>query len=328
MRSRIIFHNVASEYNSTFVFLMLCLQFGILRMTEVHQWSEVYFSTLIPCFSDHLIFVSDFCQLPCRYFLEFFSFFLHCCFWIWYFHCLRNGNRWMSAPICSDSMNSSLFLQCDLQDSCEEILPCASSSVFVLCSSTVRQVSLYISRWSLQDIAAGIGTSNFLRAFFTVPLNSIIRNNEVNTSQPSGVVELWFLDSPLLLFFAFRRFRHIFPNLWPRSVWPGGRLFSCQSHPGPCISIRWFFAQKSEPCETCPSIWQFSNHPSRPNFLKNDKKREKKGPPGERGGEGRGEGGEGANPNPELVTSLGGGRGNYLPKPKPLPLFIFLFLFI
>ena len=37
MRSRIIFHNVASEYNSTFIFLVLCLQFGILQMTEVHQ---------------------------------------------------------------------------------------------------------------------------------------------------------------------------------------------------------------------------------------------------------------------------------------------------
>ena len=37
IRSRIIFYNIASEYNSTFVFLVLCLQFGILQMTDVHQ---------------------------------------------------------------------------------------------------------------------------------------------------------------------------------------------------------------------------------------------------------------------------------------------------
>ena len=30
-----------------------------------------------------------------------------------------------------------------------------------------------------------------------------IRINEVNTTQSSGIIELWFLDSPLLLFFAY-----------------------------------------------------------------------------------------------------------------------------
>ena len=42
----------------------------------------------------------------------------------------------------------------------------------VLRSSTVRQVSLYFSRSSLQGIAAGIGISNFLRAFSIIRLNS------------------------------------------------------------------------------------------------------------------------------------------------------------
>ena len=59
-----------------------------------------------------------------------------------------------------------------------------------------------------------------------------IRINEVNTTQSSCIVELWFLESPFLLFFAFRRIGHIFPNLWPQSVWPGGRWFSCQSLTG------------------------------------------------------------------------------------------------
>ena len=64
--------------------------------------------------------------------------------------------------------------------------------------------------------------------------------NEVNTTQSSGIVKLRFLDSLLLLLFAFRCIGHIFPNFWPQSVWPGRCLFSCQSPPRPCIHIRWF----------------------------------------------------------------------------------------
>ena len=43
----------------------------------------------------------------------------------------------------------------------------------------------------------------------------IVRVNEVNTTQTSGIVELWFLDFPLLLLFAFRCIGHMFPHLWP-----------------------------------------------------------------------------------------------------------------
>ena len=122
---------------------------------------------------------------------------------------------------------------------------------FVLYFPMLRQVSLLL--WHigiLQGIAAGIGTSNFPRAFEFF----IIRINEINTTQPSGIVELWFLDSPLSLFFAFRRIGHNFPDLRPQSVWSGGRLFSSRSPPGPCNSIRWFFIQYSESCGTCPRI--------------------------------------------------------------------------
>ena len=34
----------------------------------------------------------------------------------------------------------------------------------------------------------------------------------------------------------------IFPNFWPQRVWSGCRLLSCQSLPGPSISIRLFFS--------------------------------------------------------------------------------------
>ena len=48
IRPRIVFYNITSEYNSTFVFLVLCLQSGILQMTDVHQWGKMNFSQWHP----------------------------------------------------------------------------------------------------------------------------------------------------------------------------------------------------------------------------------------------------------------------------------------
>ena len=80
IRARIIFYGVTSQYNSAFVFLKLWFQLGTLGMTDVHKWREVHCSALIPCVSDHLFLVSDFRQTPCRNFLQFFQFFIHCIF--------------------------------------------------------------------------------------------------------------------------------------------------------------------------------------------------------------------------------------------------------
>ena len=70
VRAWIIFHNVTSEYDSAFVLRMLRLQLLILDLTKIHQGRKMNFSAFIPCFIDHL-FVSDICQLPCRYFQVF-----------------------------------------------------------------------------------------------------------------------------------------------------------------------------------------------------------------------------------------------------------------
>ena len=51
------------------------------------------FSALIPCFLDHFLLISDFRQLPCRFFLQFFPFFLHYRLCIWNFLCLRHRNE-------------------------------------------------------------------------------------------------------------------------------------------------------------------------------------------------------------------------------------------
>ena len=71
----------------------------------------------------------------------------------------------------------------------------------------------------LQGIAAGIGTSNFLRAAFIVSLSSSsFRSIKIFPSQLSGIVELWFLDRPSLFRFLFRCIGHKFPHIWPHIV--------------------------------------------------------------------------------------------------------------
>ena len=60
---------------------------------------------------------------------------------------------------------------------------------------------MYFLLLILQSIAAGSGTSNFLRAFLNSFFKLVIRwINEVNTAQSSNIVKLRFFDSPLLFF--------------------------------------------------------------------------------------------------------------------------------
>ena len=86
------FYNIASEYNSTFVCLVLCLQFGILQMTDVHQWGKMNFCALRPCFIDHLFPTSDFRQVPRRNLFQFLLFLVHCCFCCGNLHGLVHRN--------------------------------------------------------------------------------------------------------------------------------------------------------------------------------------------------------------------------------------------
>ena len=55
-RPWVVFYNITSEYNPTFVFLVLCLQLSSFQMTYAHQWGEMNFFALRPCFIDHLFF--------------------------------------------------------------------------------------------------------------------------------------------------------------------------------------------------------------------------------------------------------------------------------
>ena len=179
MRAGIIFHNVTSEYDSTFLLLKLRLQFRILEMTEVHWWRKMNFYTVVPCFSDHVFLDSDFCQLPCWYFLKF-SHYFHCCLCIRYFECLRHWNKlvhqvtmlsefipfaamWSSWYFCRTPSNRSL-----IDSSASKI-----QAYFVLRFPILRLVSPRQFTSVLQGIVAGIGMANFLQAFFIISLNSL-----------------------------------------------------------------------------------------------------------------------------------------------------------
>ena len=138
------------------------------------------FSALIPCFFDHFFLVSDFRQVPCVDFLQFFPFFLHCRLCIWYFLFLE-ASEWSCAQYCDELKNASLLQWWDLDDVCVQLLLALVSCfrrhqqhrrIFVLRFPILRWVSPLLFIGILQGIAAGIGTSNFLRAAFIVRLNS------------------------------------------------------------------------------------------------------------------------------------------------------------
>ena len=164
-------------------------------------------------------------------------------------------------------MNLFLSQRCDLHDTFKAhllILSLIDSSAsiiqayLVLLFPILRQVSPRQFTGVFQCIAAGIGTSNFLRSAFIVSLNTASSGSmKFILPQLPSIIELRFLDSPPLLRFPFRCTRRMFPHIWPHIVWTRGCLFPRKSPPGPCVSHQVAFRSKSESCEACPLIRQF-----------------------------------------------------------------------
>ena len=207
---------LTSEYNSAFVFLTFWFQLRILEMTDVHLRRKMNFSALSPCFINHLFFC--FWPLSSCY-AGIFSSFSHdfstaafasgifiasgiginlCTRFLWFSEILfplpaiwSSWALWRGPSIrfLADSSASTMH------------------ACFVSRLSKTLQVSLYSSRLVLQGIAAGIGSSNFLRAFFHNVLEFFIRwINEVNTTHLPNIAKLRFFDSSLLLFSSLRRY--------------------------------------------------------------------------------------------------------------------------
>ena len=55
--------------------------------------------------------------------------------------------------------------------------------------------------------------------------------DEMHSSQLSGIIEFWFLDSTSLICFLLCCIRHTRPHIWPYIVTTKGILFTCKSPP-------------------------------------------------------------------------------------------------
>ena len=124
---------------------------------------------------------------------------------------------------------------------------------FVMRSSGVRQVSLYFLPLILQGIAAGIGTSNFLRAIFhSFNELRIFWINEVNTAQSSSVFKLRFVfPFVALLLTCLSISLATSSQAWISFVFSWTASWTS-------IPIRRFFVQYGESCESGPRIWYVS----------------------------------------------------------------------
>ena len=185
------------------------------------------FSTLSPCFSDHVFLVSDFCQLSCPYFLKFFTFF-HCRLCILYFFAWGIG--WIYAQDCSDSMNSPLLQWCDPHDIFAVHLPIAFSLIrrHAQCKhvwSCVSQCCCRFLRGNLLDFQISMSVFHDMFKFL------VIWFNEEDLPQLSGIIELWFLRGPFLLCFLSRCIGHMLPHIWPYIVRSWCCLFPRESLP-------------------------------------------------------------------------------------------------
>ena len=102
------------------------------------------------------------------------------------------------------------------------------------------------SYWYLQSIAAGISNSNFLQAALIMSLNSSSSGSMKYiplNCLVTGIIDFWFLDDPSLFWFLFTCNGHTRPHIWPYVVKTRSILFSCKSHLGPCVPIKWPFVQ-------------------------------------------------------------------------------------
>ena len=133
-------------------------------------------SSLSPCFIDNFFLVSDFRQLPCWIFLQFFSFFATAAFASGIFHCLRHRNEFVNKTVVNQRIHPffsdmilEMFVCCSLS---RTFVGINNTSIFCLVfpNIAVGFPLLFIGIW--QGIAAGIGTSNFLLAVFIASLNS------------------------------------------------------------------------------------------------------------------------------------------------------------
>ena len=91
------------------------------------------------------------------------------------------------------------------------------------------------SRWCFQFL------SSILNCFLEL---SVLRVNEVDSSQYSSIIEFRFFIGPFLPLLQLSISSQFRPVFRTKMIWPGCQLLSCQSPPGPHISDWRFSSNK------------------------------------------------------------------------------------
>ena len=187
-------------------------------------------------------------------FSPFFPLFLHYCLCFWYFHGLRQRNKFVIHVSPCDVVFMVLPLR-PFHAYPHRFVGLNNTSIFRLvlfnCATGFRVLKkLKSTRHCCWHRNFQLSTSIFL-----FRLNSSSSGSMKNI--PRNLLALssfGFSMAHFLLFFAFRCIRQMLPYIWPHIVGSRGRQFSCDSPPGPCLSIRWSLIQYNESCETCLCI--------------------------------------------------------------------------
>ena len=162
--------------------LDLCIFWTCGSNSEFLRWQRsINGSALIPCFSDHLIFVSDFRQLPCRFSLVF-PFFVHHCLCIWDFHCFRHRTKFVHQIVVTQWIHSfscnmifMILVRSSFHSNSHTFVSFNNTRMFRLVFSNCATGFPVRTTLKFLGITAGIGISNFLREFL------VFKIGEVNT---------------------------------------------------------------------------------------------------------------------------------------------------
>ena len=182
-----------------------------------------------------------------------FPFFWHCCLCIWnFFHAWGIGmNVWTRMLWFTEFIPFAVMWSwwglCPAPSSLGLVLSSASTTqaYFVSRFPILRQVSPLHFIGILQGVAAGIGTSNFLRAAFIVSLNSSSFGSMKNIPLNCLALSIFGFSTAHFLFcFLFHCIRHMLPHIWPYIIWTRSWLFPRKSPPAPGVAVRWPFIQK------------------------------------------------------------------------------------
>ena len=160
-------------------------------------------------------------------------------------------NRVLCTKNCSDLSNWTLSTRCDLHDFLVEWIPNAFSFIHELpqCTHASSFGCCWIRRSSFPGASSGslftfckalpppLELPTFSLRFSGFFAFSIFLIDEINASQLSSTIELWFLVRQILLFFLLRCFSQVRPNFRPQIIRSGLTLHNNFWSLDRCVSL-------------------------------------------------------------------------------------------